>query len=195
MRHNLIKLGLTIKTVRKEKGLTLRELSEKTGLTGGLLSKIENFRTVPSLPVLVNIASALEVTPSRLLEGVGELENKSWMLSKSSEQKGIEREESKGFFYKNLLETVSSEINLQVFTLTIMPGGKRDFVMTEGDEFIYLLEGKLEFILGEESIELEEGDLLFFDGTIPHVPRNHGSIPAVLLAVYLVGQEHEADEN
>ena len=97
MRQNLIRLGMAIKTVRKEKNMTLKDLSEKTGLTGGLLSKIENFRTVPSLPVLVNIANALGTTPSQLLEGVGTVENKRWILSKSSEHKSIEREESKDF--------------------------------------------------------------------------------------------------
>jgi len=189
MRQNLIRLGMAIKAVRKEKNMTLKELSDKTGLTGGLLSKIENFRTVPSLPVLVNIASALGTTPSQLLEGVGSVENRRWILSKSSEHKSIEREESKGFFYKSLLEAATSGVNLQVLTLTVNPGGQRDMVITEGDQFVYMLKGSLEFILEGESVTLEEGDLLFFDGTIPHVPRNHGKEPATLLAVYLVGEE------
>ncbi|OGV38663.1 MAG: hypothetical protein A2020_03830 [Lentisphaerae bacterium GWF2_45_14] len=189
MRQNLIKLGMAIKAVRKEKEMTLKELSEKTGLTGGLLSKIENFRTVPSLPVLVNIASALETTPSQLLEGIGTLENKRWILSKSSENKSVEREESKGFFYKSLLEAATSGLNLQVLTLTVNPGGQRELVTTEGDQFIYLLEGNIEFILEAENVNMAAGDLLFFDGTIPHVPRNHGTKPATLLAVYLVREE------
>lgn len=189
MRQNLIKLGLTIKAARKNSGMTLKELSDKTGLTPGLLSKIENFRTVPSLPVLVNIAAALGKSPAQLMDGIGIIEQKKWILSRSSEQKSVEREESCGFFYKELLETMTAGISLQVLTLTIHPEGLREKVATEGDEFIFILKGNIEFILGEESVDLNEGDLLFFDGRIPHVPVNHGTEPATLLAVYLIQEE------
>jgi len=189
MRQNLIKLGLTIKAARKTSGMTLKDLSDKTGLTSGLLSKIENFRTVPSLPVLVNIAAALDRSPSQLLDGIGVIEQKKWILSRGSDQKNIKREESCGFFYKELLETMTAGVNLQVLTLTVQPEGIREKVATEGDEFIFILKGSIEFILDEENIALSEGDLLFFDGRIPHVPVNHGLVPATLLAVYLIHDE------
>jgi transcriptional regulator with XRE-family HTH domain len=186
MRQNLIKLGSAIKAIRKDKGMTLKELAEKTELTTGLLSKIENFRTVPSLPVLVNLAEALGTTPSQLLEGIGAEEDKKWILCRSSEQKNVAREDSNGFIYKSLLETGLSAGNLQILTLTINPGGIREMVVTEGHQFIYILKGNIEFVLDTESVRMEEGDLLFFDGKIPHVPRNNGDFPATLLAVYLL---------
>ena len=59
MREQLTALGCRIRDLRKQRNMTLQELGEKTHLTAGLLSKIENFRTVPSLPVLAEIARAL----------------------------------------------------------------------------------------------------------------------------------------
>jgi transcriptional regulator with XRE-family HTH domain len=191
MRENLIKLGLTIRNLRKTRSLTLADLSEQTGLTAGLLSKIENFRTIPSLPVLLKIAEALQVPPAELLTGIGESAPRSWILVRKNERTAIERENSSGFKYEMLLDTESANCNLQSMTLTIEPGAIREKVTTDGDEFIFILKGRIIFHLGEEVIDLNEGDLLFFDGNIEHVPENRNTETAVLLAVYLLKEAKE----
>lgn len=191
MRQNLIKLGLTIRDFRKARGLTLAELSEQTNLTAGLLSKIENFRTVPSLPVLLKIAGALQVSPAELLAGIGETGFRNRILVRKAERTAIERENSRGFKYEMLLDTASSNCNLQSMVLTIEPGAVREKVTTDGDEFIFILNGRIVFHLGEEKIALHEGDLLFFDGNIEHVPENPGPEPAAVLAVYLLKEAKE----
>jgi transcriptional regulator with XRE-family HTH domain len=171
---------------RKEQGLTLKELSEKTKLTAGLLSKIENFRTIPSLPVLVKIATALDVQPSKFLEGIGGSPQQKWLLIKKEERLVVERENNTGFTYEKLLDTDSSGINLQSMIVTILPGATREKVTTEGDQFILILKGDIDFLLEHEKVVLSEGDFLFFDGNIEHVPQNSTNEPAVLLAVYLL---------
>jgi len=60
-------IGIRIKQIRSEKKLTLRELAKRSNLSPGLISKIENFRTMPSLTVLVDISVALEVDISELV--------------------------------------------------------------------------------------------------------------------------------
>ncbi len=184
MRQNLIKLGLSIKTFRKEQNLTLAALSEMTDLTAGLLSRIENFRTIPSLPVLLKIAEALKVTPAELLSGIGETASPGWTLVRKNERTAVERENNKGFMYEMLLDTESSGCNLQSLVLNIEPGAVREKVKTDGDQFIFILKGNIIFYLGDEKINLSEGDILFFDGNIEHVPQNPGNKTAVLLAVY-----------
>ncbi|MCK4983020.1 MAG: helix-turn-helix domain-containing protein [Victivallaceae bacterium] len=186
MRQNLIKLGSSIKAFRKEQNLTLAALSETTGLTAGLLSRIENFRTIPSLPVLLKIAEALKVTPAELLSGIGETSSPVWTLVRKNERTMVERENNKGFMYEMLLDTESSGGNLQTLILNIEPGALREKVKTDGDQFIFILKGSIVFCLGDEKINLSEGDILFFDGNIEHVPENPGSETAVLLAVYLL---------
>lgn len=189
MRQNLIRLGASIKRYRQNKDLTLTSLAEMTDLTAGLLSRIENFRTIPSLPVLLKIAKALEVTPAELLSGIGEMASRSWELVKKNDRKIVERENSKGFVYEMLLDLESSGCNLQCLILNIEPNAVREKVKTDGDEFILILEGNLVFLLGEDKINLDEGDILFFDGNIEHVPLNHSNKTAVLLAVYLLKEE------
>ncbi len=186
MRQNLIKLGSAIKSFRKGKNLTLAMLSEKTGLTAGLLSRIENFRTIPSLPVLLKIAAALEVQPAELLAGIGEKDSPAWILVRKNERLQLERENSKGFRYETLLDTESAGCNLQTLILTVEPGAEREKVTTDGDQFIFILKGDIIFTLGAKKINMSEGDILFFDGGIEHVPENPGTEPAVLLAVYLL---------
>jgi transcriptional regulator with XRE-family HTH domain len=186
MRQNLIKLGSAIKSFRKEKNLTLTVLSEKTGLTAGLLSRIENFRTIPSLPVLLKIAAALEVQPAELMAGIGEKKSPKWVLVRENERTQLERENSRGFSYETLLDTESVGCNLQTLILNIEPGAEREKVTTDGDQFIFILKGSIIFSLGEGKINMSEGDILFFDGSIEHVPENPGTEPAVLLAVYLL---------
>ena len=186
MRQNLIKLGSKVKALRKERGLTLAVLSDMTELTAGLLSRIENFRTIPSLPVLLKIAGALSVSPSELLAGIGAAESHQWTLIRKNDRKIVERENSSGFRYEMLLDTESGSSNLQSMILSIDPGAKREKVTTDGDQFIFILNGEIIFQIGEDSINMASGDLLFFDGSIEHVPENTGSETAVLLAVYLL---------
>ena len=186
MRQNLVKLGALIKSLRKKQKLTLAALSKMTGLTAGLLSRIENFRTVPSLPVLLKIADALEVSPSELLAGIGEKSSLGWTLVRKNERTNVERESNQGFMYEMLLDTESSNCNLQALILNVEPGATREKVRTDGDQFVFILKGNIVFKLDEEKISLNEGDLLFFDGNIEHVAENPNNETAVLLAVYLL---------
>jgi quercetin dioxygenase-like cupin family protein/DNA-binding Xre family transcriptional regulator len=195
MRQNLIQLGLTIKSFRKTQALTLTTLSEMTGLTAGLLSRIENFRTIPSLPVLLKIAEALKVSPAELLSGIGDSPIPAWTLIRKHERTIIERENSEGFIYEKLLDREVSGSNLQTMVLNVEPGAVREKVKTDGEQFIYILEGNIVFSLGDESINLNEGDLLFFDGNIAHVPENHSTETAVLLAVYLLKEANNDKQN
>ncbi|MFA6816908.1 MAG: XRE family transcriptional regulator [Lentisphaeria bacterium] len=186
MRQNLIKLGLTIKKLRKEQNLTLTTLSEMTDLTAGLLSRIENFRTIPSLPVLLKIAKALKVPPADLLFGIGDFAMPAWLLIRKNERIMVERENNEGFHYEELLDRDISGNNLQVMVLTIDSGAVREKVKTDGDQFIYILKGNITYFLEDEKIDLSEGDVLFFSGNLAHVPENHSNETAVLLAVYLL---------
>jgi len=189
MRENLIKLGTVIKSRRKECGMTLQEVADRTGLTSGLLSKVENFRAIPSLPVLLKIAAALRISAAELLEGIDGNGPGRWLLVRKQERRDVERENSRGMHYQSLLDTASSGIHLQAMVLTIEPGAVRERVTTEGDQFILILQGRIDYLLDRERLTLEEGDSLFFDGNIPHVPENPSAEPAVLLAIYLLKEK------
>ena len=186
MREHLISLGQKIRELRKERQLTLQEFAAQTGLTPGLLSKIENFRSIPSLPVLVRIAAALQVDMAELFGGMSFREHPSWLLVRRGERKTVEREESVGLRYEALIETPVEAAGLQAMVVTIDPGVERGFVSSEADELLFVLSGSVRYRLGEEEVEVDEGDLLFFDGAIAHRPFNPGKVPAVVFVCYLL---------
>ncbi|MBF0244671.1 MAG: cupin domain-containing protein, partial [Planctomycetes bacterium] len=80
---------------------------------------------------------------------------------------------------------------LEVFLLTLEPGAKRRLSSSDGQQFIFMLAGGIEFRHGEKLYTLEEGDALYFDGRIPHVPLNPGKKNARFLSVYLLSDERQ----
>ena len=186
MREQLTALGCRIRELRKQRNMTLQELGEKTNLTAGLLSKIENFRTIPSLPVLAEIARAFGIALSELFEGIAVSERKNWFLVHPEDQKPLEREADHGLRYRMLFETPLTADNLQVMLVTEGDGSEQKSVTTEADQLLYILSGALEYRIGEETLSLREGDLLFFDGSIPHGPDYKPGTRFTLLAFYFL---------
>lgn len=183
---DLIQVGLRMREWRKKRALTLDVLARRTGLSKGLLSKFENFRAVPSLPVLVRVAQSLSVDASELLRGIGETASPSYVLIKANQRTPTERDNAIGFAYEALTTRSVGDIVFQAFVLTVRRNARRKMVTTEGDQFTFVLEGRLQFQLGKDTVELTKGDALFFDGRMPHVPRNIGKGDAVILAIYLL---------
>jgi transcriptional regulator with XRE-family HTH domain len=183
---NLILVGVRAREARRNMGETLDGLAARTGLSKGLLSKIENFRTIPSLPVLARIAAALGVDMGELVKGIGADSSKQYILVKAGERERVERDNAPGFIYEALTVKPSGDAVVQTFVLTVTPGAKRDMVCTDGDEFIFILDGELDFKIGAETIKMSRGDSLYFDGRLPHVPVNNTQNNASLLAVYIL---------
>jgi transcriptional regulator with XRE-family HTH domain len=183
----LIELAQNIKENRKKKGFTLETLARRAGVTKGYISQIENFRTVPSIHQLCNIAKALDIEPGALLK-VNKKDVK-YILTKRGEGPVIEREyPESGFIYKALARE-KSEKAMEPFILEMPPHSQRKNVVTHGHEFFYLLEGTMDFFLANEKITMHEGDSLYFEGNIPHHPENNTDKKALLLVVYSIMQE------
>jgi transcriptional regulator with XRE-family HTH domain len=183
---DLIQLGLRVREARKARNLTLETLARRIGLTKGLLSKIENFRAIPSLPVLAKIAEGLNVDMSELVKGISGDRAEPYVLVRAGERAAVERDEAVGFLYQALVSRPAGDSVFESFVLTLQPDARRAMISTEGEQFLYILKGRIQFHLGKEALSLDEGDALFFDGRIPHVPKNPTRQPAVLLTVYLV---------
>lgn len=195
MREQLTALGCRIRDLRKQRNMTLQELGEKTHLTAGLLSKIENFRTVPSLPVLAEIARALGIALSELFEGIAAAERKEWILIHPEEQKDLEREENHGLRYRMIFETPLDTANLQVMLVTEGDGKQQERVITEADQLLYILSGEFYYCIGEEKVLLRAGDLLFFDGTLAHGPAYEPGTHFSLLAFYFLHTGKDPNES
>lgn len=192
MREQLSVIGSKIKKIRKDRKMTLQTLAERTGLTAGLLSKIENFRTIPSLPILVNIAVALQIDLPALFEGMTIGKEAEWLLIRSSDHRPVEREEERNLAYEMILETPISAANMQLLFVTIPPGPLCNKISTEADELLYIQSGSLSYWVGNDRIELTAGDCLFFNGALLHAPENNSGQIATLLAFYFLREAGNA---
>lgn len=180
------KVGRKIRQLRKERGMNLQEVADKSDITAGLLSRIENFRTLPSLPVLHNISMALNVPLAELVDLVGNNGESNYILVRKGQGEKEEREDSQGLLYENILSTGVAETNLQVSIISIPAGTYRKPLANDSMELIHVVQGSVEYGLGDNILELHQGDTLFFDGSIPHSLNNTTAETAILFKVYLL---------
>lgn len=181
----LSNIGKKIKEVRKSKGQNLQELAAESNITAGLLSKIENFRAVPSLPVLLNISKALDVNMADLVEKVISNKEASFLLVRKNEGSIEEREDSEGLTYESLIHQDISDVNFRVNIVRVKPNCFREPIATEAMELIYVISGSVTYGFDDQEVVLEEGDTFYFDGSVPHSVKNNLEVQATLFKVYL----------
>jgi len=101
--YSLFNIGLNIRQARRKRELTLSDIARHTGLSKGLLSKIENFRTLPSMPVLSAIARSLNLKLENLVKGIGVEEKTAGQYVSGAGRLPFKREKSRGFHYAALI--------------------------------------------------------------------------------------------
>jgi len=180
---SLVELGQKIRALRIERGMTLDDVVSKSGLTRSWLSKVENFRVTPSLPGLMEIAKALGVSVSHLLEDLDK--RPEFVLVKRGEGLQIARDrETSNIVYESLAHE-RPDRSMDPFVLTVpAEGGRTKNLAHEGEEFLRVLSGRVEFHYGEGVHELVAGDSLYFDASTPHRLANPWKEPAEVLCVF-----------
>ena len=185
MESYIIGIGQKIRSIRKEKEMYASELAKKANVSNGLISRIENGRTIPSVPVLFQIISALDVEPSYFFQQIGSDSSFKFLVIRANETSVIEKEiEAEGFRYDFIFSKQLKSIGFEVVLLTLEPNCKRDLVETDAFEFKYVLSGSCEYIIDGEKVKLNAGDAIFFDGKLPHVPMNPHDVPSTMLVIY-----------
>ena len=154
-------------------------------ITAGLLSKIENFRAVPSLPVLLNISKALDVNMASLVEDVVNNRKAPFLLVKKNERAQEEREDSEGLRYETLIHQEFSSMRFRANIVRVRAHYYREPIATDAMELIYVISGSVTYGLEDQAVALDEGDTFYFDGTVPHYVKNDSEMEAVLFKVYL----------
>jgi len=180
----IIQISNRLKELRKEKDITLQELAMNAGVTKGLLSQIENSRTIPSLPVLINLIKALDIDINIFFKDLHVQQNEKVIFRKASHYQSFEKENAIGFHYQRIFSTYTQEYHIDYVLLTLDTDATRPMVSTNAYEFKFLLQGSVEYQIGDNKYQLEVGDSLYFDATEPHNPINIGIEPAILLVIY-----------
>jgi transcriptional regulator with XRE-family HTH domain len=176
-----------LKEIRLEKKLTLDKLSTLTGLSKGYLSQIENSDQPPPIYTLSRISRALGVDISELFaEPTSTLPYQEIVIGRKDQQKLMSRDGTPyGYIYEDLAANKKGK-NMEPFIVTVGFDKKIDIqkdFQHDGEEFLYVLDGKLEFFYKGESHILQEGDFVYFDADKPHSGRSLGKKEARLLIV------------
>lgn len=173
-------LGSRIRATRKQLGLTLKELEATSGFSATHISEIERGKTSPTIGALVRIAAALHKDASYFLEE-----------EQLSEVAFVRRDERTPI--PDGLSQVSGEYltpgipggRLNAYMLQLQPGEVRDAVYEahSGEEAVYVLDGRVEYVVGETTYELGCGDAIHYPSDRPHGFKNVGGETAQILIV------------
>lgn len=159
-----------IKQLRLKRKITIQDLSTKTGLTPGYLSKIENSEKPPPIPTLVKIAYALNVHVSYFFEEDFEDNDRPSIIKKNERKEIIGDYTPLGYKYEAIIGKRSDPL-VKPLIITLPNSKSHDeipFNYHNREEMIYVLEGRLDFFYEDEKYAVEAGDCLFFNSTVPH---------------------------
>lgn len=186
----LLQISNNIRVRRKEIGITVQELADRAGVSKGLISQIENSRTIPSLIVLIGIVNALDLDLNIFFREIGAGKKAPPILVKRrNEYQYFEKEHAEGFHYHRIFSRLVKNAVLDMVLLELDPNASRPLVQTEAFEYKYIVSGTVVFDFDGHEIRFDEGDSMLFDGRIPHTPRNAGASKAAMLVVYFFENE------
>ncbi len=177
-------VGNTIRELRQKHGLTIAEVAEQTGISRGMLSKIENAQTATSLETLAKLASSLGISLSTLFRNYNMPEGGAQLVKSGEGMEVVRRGTKRGHTYHLLAYDQGPTKLFEPFLIT-MDDASEVFPTFEhlGVEFIYMLSGKIEYRHGQSTYLLEPGDSLTFRGDIPHGPEKLVELPIRFLAI------------
>ena len=169
-------IGKRLMKLRKEKGLGLKNLANETGLASKYISQVEKGEVMPPVSVILQLSRALEVDSSILLR-----EEKKRAGKKSAEDY---QKRTEAYSYETLTPEARHK-HIKAFKVFIEPKSVHKAVSYQhlGEEFQYVLKGKVEVAVGENKNILGPGQCLHFNSSIPHKLRNISSEEAELIVV------------
>jgi len=180
-----VAVGERIKNLRELKGLSLNDVSQRTGLSEEMLASIEAEAVAPPLGTLTKLARALEMKMGYLLTAG---EPKPFVITRKDERKPVSRHAAQqqnkyGYSYLSLSPGMPDR-NMEPFLVTLSPSAEdMPGSVHEGEEFIYVLEGEMEVTIGEHREVLYPGDAIYYHSSLPHLVKCHQGKPTRILAV------------
>lgn len=175
-----LQIAYRARAARLARGLTLSQVSARSGVSVGHLSRLENAERLPTVRVLMQLGQALGVSLSDL---VGESASESDVyVSRASDRS------APGAAEKSLVPLSDpGSLVLQAFELQLEPGREGEPTSHLGEEWIYVVSGRVDVLAGSETTALGLGDVIQFPASTPHCLTNPHSGPAVAVIVASTG--------
>jgi len=176
-------VGAQVRALRNALGMKLSGLAAAAGLSPGMLSKVENGQTSPSLATLQSLAQALNMPLASFFTRFDAKSEATFV--KAGQGLTIERRGSaKGHRYQLLGHGLRPEVAVEPYLITLDANSDAyPIFQHDGIEFLYMLGGEVLYAHGDRSYLMQPGDSLYFDAGIPHGPLDLRVVPAIYLSV------------
>jgi quercetin dioxygenase-like cupin family protein/DNA-binding XRE family transcriptional regulator len=177
-------LGARIHEARELRGLTLQDLSSRTGISLETLEKVEANKMIPPLGELIKLGKALEMKMGYFISPGVEKPmtvvhaDKRLVVSRHGKKKS----EQYGYFYESLAPEKANRF-MEPFLVTMVPSEVKELSTHDGQEFIFVLEGEMRVQVGDQVEILKPGDAVYYDSSSPHLVKCQGDKPTKILAV------------
>lgn len=177
------RIGANLKTLRLESGLSQKSLAEATQFSPTLISRIESGLVRPSIATLELISQSLKVDIGYFFQ---DEEKGQYSISQKEKRKTVPYQ--RGYNIETLVDGMENRF-MDPAIITLKEKGEEEKVELathEGQEFMYVLDGKVELILGSKRFVLKQGDAAYWNGSVPHKGVSLGKKPARTLNVHLI---------
>jgi transcriptional regulator with XRE-family HTH domain len=165
------RIGAALRRHRTKAGLTIAELAVGAGISQAMLSRIETGAAAATLETLMRLSKTLGVAVSTLFREIEEISGHAQVIKRGKAMEVVRSGTKKGFTYRLLAYHQGPAKHFEPFLIS-MGGGSKVYPEFEhpGTEFMYILEGRLQYRHGDKVYTLEPGDAMTFSGQVPHGP-------------------------
>ena len=180
-------VGEKIKSLRENRNISMEELAQRSGLAVEQVERIENNIDLPSLAPLIKIARVLGVRLGTFLDDQDETGPAVCRRAESGDTISFSNNaiQSRRHMEYHSLAKSKADRHMDPFIIDVDATEDQDFVLSshEGEEFIYVLRGRMEISYGKNTYLLEEGDSIYYDSIVPHHVHGYQGEAAQILAV------------
>ncbi|GAB6069214.1 helix-turn-helix domain-containing protein [Thiomicrorhabdus hydrogeniphila] len=182
-------IGKIINNARKNQNLTIADIAQQSGISRGMLSKIENGQVSPSLDSLQKISRALGVPISAFFKEFDNEESQAQLVRANEKLEVVRRGTKVGHTYHLLAYNNGPHKTFEPFLISL--DNKSEVFPSfshEGTVFMYLLDGEMVYRHGKKTYHMKPGDSLTYDATISHGPEELIEVPLRFLNITLYNQ-------
>jgi transcriptional regulator with XRE-family HTH domain len=177
-------IGLKVKKARLQQGLKITDVARISGISQGMVSKIENSQVSTSLDTLNRLCGVIGLPISELFNDYDRPDGGAQLTKNGEGLEVVRRGTQKGHSYQLLTYQRGGKKSFEPFLVTMDDVSEVFPTFSHpGEEFIHILAGKLIYRHGNHLYEMEAGDSLTFNSEVPHGPENIIDIPVKLLSI------------
>ena len=178
-----VAIGNEVREFRHKQNMTVADLAKRAGVSAGMLSKIENGNTSPSLSTLQALSHALHVPVTAFFRRFEESRDATYV--KAGQGLTIERRGTRaGHQYELLGHTTDGRVVVEPYLITLTEESDVfPLFQHAGTEFLYMLEGEVGYHHSGRTYVLSPGDSLYFDADVPHGPEELRKLPIRFISV------------